>query len=136
MSTLLLIDKVQRLGADFIIKEEKLYIENAALLPEVLLHELKQNKSQLYLAFKRNLMAKEQGLLTYLSGTLYGCSINSCCDMYLEDVNSQWIAWQEYREQHTTRYTVIGTGNEFAYVLAKIEKFLSNRKGNPKEARN
>lgn len=71
--------------------------------------------------------AEKIGLITGISEEIYFCSISKVSQVYLEKIDSNWVAWRESfipNSKKRTSYKVIAQGN-FELVLARVKNYLS-----------
>lgn len=70
--------------------------------------------------------AEKIGLITGISEEIYFCSISKVSQVYLEKIDSNWVAWRESFIPNTnkrTNYKIIANG-DYDFVLARLKSYL------------
>jgi len=115
-----LLSRCEREGNSLSLEGDGLRVENIAQLPADLKNEIIANKNELIKALNRDLLARENGILIGIPGTLYTCTISCNTIAYVEYVDGEWIATREtYKRgvRTTSSHKVIARGNTFEYVF-------------------
>ncbi|HHQ5108898.1 TPA: pathogenicity island protein [Staphylococcus aureus] len=76
--------------------------------------------------------AEKIGLITGISEEIYFCSISKGSQVYLEKIDSNWVAWRESFIPNTnkrTNYKIIANG-DYDFVLARLKNYLKYIKRN------
>ncbi|NHF54677.1 pathogenicity island protein [Staphylococcus aureus] len=76
--------------------------------------------------------AEKIGLITGISEEIYFCSISKVSQVYLEKIDSNWVAWRESFIPSTnkrTNYKIIANG-DYDFVLARLKSYLKYIKRN------
>lgn len=102
-------------------------VENAATLPQHLRQMIINNKSGIIIALQRDEMARRNGLLIGITGTLCTRLISRKSAIYLELINDQWEAWRETYEsnrQRSINTKAIAMGKTFDYTLNEVKRYM------------
>lgn len=129
-----LLSRCEREGNSLSLEGDGIRVENIALLPDRLKKEIITNKDELINVLKRDLLARENGILIGIPGTLYTWTISRFTFAYVEYVGGEWIATRETYKQgvRTVKsHKVIARGNTFEYVFNEFvgyKNFITSNK--------
>lgn len=130
-----LISRCEREGNSLSLMGDGIRVENIAQLTDRLKKEIITNKGELINVLKRDLLARENGILIGIPGTLYTFTINRNTIAYVDCVDGEWIATREtYKRgvRTATSHKVIARGNTFEYVFNEFVSYKNFITGNKK----
>lgn len=115
-----LLSRCEREGNSLSLEDDGIRVENIVQLSANLKDEIIANKNELIKVLNRDFLARENGILIGIPGTLYTCTISRNTIAYVEYVDGEWIATREtYKPGVRTAasHKVIAKGNTFEYVF-------------------